>query len=143
MLLSILSATRYPSHAARNWQAVFAEVETQHPTENNCAVFSAWNVLAVILRLRTCDNNLERVLRLRWFPFLVWAIGGSDLTLRSRNRTSVYAPNHSRVKTALQGFYDMARLETAVISRTLTEDLPERFLDVAKRSHNAIYRSLR
>ena len=75
-------------------------------------------------------------MRLRWFSFLIWAIGGSNLTLRSRDSTSVYAPNDSRVKTALQGIYDLARLETAAISSSLklTEDHPERFLEAAERS---------
>ena len=89
------------------------------------------NELRLDDRISDCGFDF---LRLRWFPFLVWAIGGSDLTLCSHNGTSVYAPNHSRVKTALQGFYAMERLETAVISGTLTGDLPERLLDAAERS---------
>ena len=59
-LLSKIRAVRYPVSNASQWQSVFAEVETQHPMENNCAVFSAWNVLAVILHLRPFDNALAR-----------------------------------------------------------------------------------
>ena len=57
-LISGESAERYPAFAARDWQVVFAEVKTQHPTENNCAIFSSFHVLVVIQVLRPCDNIL-------------------------------------------------------------------------------------
>ena len=71
---------------------------------------------------------------MRWFPFVIWAIGGSNLTLRSRSNNRICAPHDSRVQIELQRFYNLARAETVVSRNTCVEDLPEQFLEAAERA---------
>ena len=66
----------------------------------------------MILRLRPCGNSLARVLRRRWFPFLISATGGSLLPLRPSDHAQAYILSDPRVQTALQRFYELAKRET-------------------------------
>ena len=81
-LMEFIRRARYADGAMRDWQCTHMNVETQACGENNCAVFAVWHVLAIIWSLNLCTNLLARRLRKVWFPFLIWAIGGSELRLR-------------------------------------------------------------
>ena len=133
-LLSTVRSIRYPALPVRDWQIGAAEVEIQHHAENNCAIFSLWNVLAVTLHLRPCDNNLARALRRRWFPYLIWATGGSSLPLCARGASKAYSPSDSRVQRDLQRFYELATQEAQDTILDPITHLPDKFMESAWRS---------
>ena len=106
----ILPPARYADRAMRDWQCTHMNIEIQDCGEN-CAVFVVWHVLAIIWSLSLCTNLLARRLRKIWFPFILWAVGGSELRLRPAGGGSPLLPSSNAVVQSVNEFFGCARRE--------------------------------
>ena len=120
-LLDVLRAKRYPGmHEA--WQWFYEDMEQQSASTNDCLVFSIWSMYARVWRLCNCTNRHAAILRLHWIPFILWAEGGTDTQIPSRDDPSGSGclPSDEVTRQQVQLFYQLLQGEVQPHAHTDT-----------------------